>query len=211
MTVRSQTAYYNALGIDVWVRRRPRAGMARTSSPTSRESAAPSDARPSTPVREQAPEAQPRRSRPPEPAPPPVLDAPAPEEAFRVRCFRYGRVFAALAEDAWPMRHLLLDVAWALNDFRTAERDDLVFDWPQPGAVADAGGKAFGAFFRHQTRFRGASRTLISGVRVATLLGHPPPAESCVLNGGLYVRPGTLHNRAKRELWRLIQDLTGKS
>ena len=128
-----------------------------------------------------------------------------------MRCFRYGRVFAALAEDAWPIRHFLLDVAWALNDFLAAERKDLVFDWPQPGAVADGGGKAFGAFFRHQTRTRTDTRVLLAGTRVAALLGHSPPNESCMLDGGLYVCPGVMDNEVKRGLWRLIEDLGRES
>ncbi|MCE2459616.1 MAG: hypothetical protein J4F38_02425 [Pseudomonadales bacterium] len=134
-------------------------------------------------------------------------DRPAAEEAFRVRCFQYGRVFAALARDAWPMRRFLFDVAWALNGFERAERRDLVFDWPQPGAVADGGAKAFGAFVRHQTGTREGTRMFIAGAQVATLLGQPAPNESCILDGRLYVRPDALDTAGKRTLWRLIQEM----
>jgi len=204
----ARAAYFKALGIDVWVRRRPRAeGAQRRGTGV----AVPQDAEPAV-SRRRPPRTLTRPTPPPASAMrQPVPDQPASEESFRVRCFRYGRVFAALAEDAWPVRHFLLDVAWALNDFVAAERKDLVFDWPQPGAVPDGGGKAFGAFFRHQTRTRTGSRVLLAGARVAALLGHPPPNESCVLDGGLYVCPETMDNQAKRDLWRLIQDLSRES
>ena len=105
------------------------------------------------------------------------------------------------------MRRLLADVAWALNGFESAERRDIVFDWPQPGAVADGGGKAFSAFVRHQTRTRDGSRVLISGARVARLLDLTAPDDSCILHGRLYVRPQPLDIEAKRALWRLVQEL----
>lgn len=109
------------------------------------------------------------------------------------------------------MRRYLVDVAWVLNGLGAAERRDIVFDWPQPGAVADSGGKAFGAFFRHQSRSQTDTRVLVSGAQVAKLLGHSAPNESCILNGGIYVRPGALDTTAKRALWRLIKDLHGKT
>ena len=108
------------------------------------------------------------------------------------------------------MRRLLVDVAWALNGFERAERRDLVFDWPQPGAVADGGAKAFGAFVRHQTRTREGARVVVSGTHVARLLGEPPN-ESCILKGRLYVRPEGLDASGKRRLWRLIQEMDGST
>ena len=108
------------------------------------------------------------------------------------------------------MRRLLLDVAWALNGFELAQRRDLVFDWPQPGAVADGGAKAFGAFVRHQTRTREGVRVVVSGTEVARLLGEVPD-ESCILNGRLYVRPDGLDAAGKRGLWRLIQEMHGSA
>ena len=108
------------------------------------------------------------------------------------------------------MRRLLVDVAWALNGFERAARRDLVFDWPQPGAVADGGAEAFGAFVRHQTRTREGVRVVVSGADVATLLGQAPE-ESCILNGRLYVRPDGLDAAGKRRLWRLIQEMDGSA
>ena len=122
-----------------------------------------------------------------------------------MRCFRYGRVFAAVAGDAWPRRRLLFDVAWALNGFEPAQRKDLVFDWPQPGAVADGGAKAFGAFVRHQTRTEQGTRLVIAGAQVAALLGQPAPDASCIVDGRLYVGADALDAAGKRTLWRLIQ------
>lgn len=107
------------------------------------------------------------------------------------------------------MRRLLLDVAWALNGFERARRRDLVFDWPQPGAVADGGAKAFGAFVRHQTRTREGIRVVVSGNHVAALLGLAAPNESCILDGRLYVRPDALDAAGKRRLWWLIRELDG--
>ena len=132
-------------------------------------------------------------------------------EAFRVRCFRYGRVFAAIAEDAWAQRRFLADVAWALNGFQGSERRDLVFDWPQPGAAAQGGERAFGAFFGHQTRTQDEIRVVVSGERVAKLLGHQVPDESCYLGDLgdlLYVVPTTPDAAAKKALWQLIADGT---
>lgn len=108
------------------------------------------------------------------------------------------------------MRRLLVDVAWALNGFERSERRDLVFDWPQPGAVADGGAKAFGLFVRHQTRAREGVRVVVSGTDVARLLDQAP-TESCILNGRLYVRPDGLDAAGKRTLWRLIQEMDGSA
>ncbi len=126
------------------------------------------------------------------------------DEAFRVRCFRYGRVFAAIAEDAWAQRRFLADVAWALNGFQRAERRDLVFDWPQPGAAAQGGERAFAAFFGHQTRTQDDIRVVVSGERVVKLLGHEVPDESCYLGDLLYVVPTVPDAAAKKALWQLI-------
>ena len=109
------------------------------------------------------------------------------------------------------MRRFLADVAWALNGFDGADRRDLVFDWPQPGAVAAGGGRAFSAFVRHQTRTREDIRVLIAGAQVAELLGQAEPGESCILDGRLYVRPDVLDSTAKRTLWRLVQEMGGKT
>ena len=201
MTARSRSAYFQALGIDVWVRRgmRSRGAPALSRRDDTRVPEPPTQA-PAQPRSSQRRNAV-QRSRAPAP------NRPRAEEAFRVRCFRYGRVFAALGEDAWPMRRFLFDVAWALNGFERAERSDLVFDWPQPGAVADGGAEAFGAFVRRQTRTREGTRMFISGARVAALFGQSAPNESCVLDGRLYVRPDALDAAGKCTLWGLIRDM----
>ena len=131
-----------------------------------------------------------------------------PLENFRVRCFRYGKVFVALAEDAWPQRRFLLDVALAMNGFEAAQRRDLAFDWPQPGAGVGGGpgsaGRSFRAFFGHQTR--DGCVTLIAGSRVATLLGHDAPPTTCRLEGHVYVAPDAHAAEDKKALWRLIRE-----
>ena len=113
-------------------------------------------------------------------------------------------MFAVIAEDAWPQRRFLVDVAWALNGFKTADRRDLVFDWPQPGATAQGGDRAFAAFFGHQTRTRDEIRVIVAGARVAELLGHPVPDVPGYLGDFLYVPPSAPDAATKRALWQLI-------
>ena len=140
-----------------------------------------------------------------------------PPAPFHIRCFHFGDAFAAIGEDAWPQRRLLLDVALALNGFRPAGRQDVVFSWPQPGAPPDGSERAFRAFFGHRTRNGGFA--LLSGARVPPLLGLPVPEEDRVLDapGGdaaprlLYVVPRVHDAEAKRALWRLIRGLGGTS
>ena len=128
---------------------------------------------------------------------------------FKVRCFRFGRVFVAMAEDAWPRRRYLLDVALAMNGFETAERRDIVFSWPQPGVSRDAvaAGRAFRAFFSHQTSV--AARSLVSGAQVPALLGAQRPAATSGLGEHLYVVPETADAAAKPALWSLLQASRG--
>lgn len=200
--------HFRSLGIDVWLRRGPRQGAVQDAvdpveKPHLEPSGEPSDRTPSAVAPVQTPAARDSRSDA-EAAPAHVSLS---DEAFRVHCFRYGRVFAALSEDARPLRRLLLDVAWALNGFQIAQREDVVFDWPQPGAVPDGGGRAFRAFFRHQTLAREGVRVLISGARVSTLLDETVPDRSCVRNGMVYVVPRPPDAVAKKALWKLISDL----
>ena len=151
------------------------------------------------------------RTAPPERAPaPPVAaepsalgDTTSAETAFRIRCFRYGQVFVALAEDAWPWRRFLLDVARAMNGFTVAERQDLVFDWPQPGADPGGGGRAFRAFLGHQTR--NGEHTLMSGQRVLDLVGGADASDRT--KGRIYVPPGAPDADTKKRLWDRIRNL----
>lgn len=189
-----KTAFFQRLGVDVWVRRRPREAVATAAEPQVARRSQPS------PRQRPAP-AAPRRVQAQRPAPDPVPPA-RPVEAFRIRCFRYGRVFAALAEEAWPHRRYLLDVARALNRFEAAERQSIVFEWPQPGAAPDGAARAFRAFAGHQTR--NGERVLLSGRRVLDLLGSEA-AETGIVDGRVYVTPETPSAESKKALWRLVR------
>ncbi|MYD96423.1 MAG: hypothetical protein F4X98_03415 [Gammaproteobacteria bacterium] len=202
MARRSREAYFQALGVDVWVRRgsrqkaAPSVVVSTDDTQARTRPAAGDDHRP-------RPHADSERE-PSRPKNPPAPPDPNVGQAFRVRCFHYGRVFAVVAEDAWPQRRFLVDVAWALNGFKTAERRDLVFDWPQPGATAEGGDRAFAAFFGHQTRTRDEIRVIVAGARVAELLGHPVPDAPGYLGDLLYVPPSAPNAATKRALWQLI-------
>lgn len=200
----SRHAYCRRLGIDVWTRRRRRAAAVPANSPA--PVAPRSRRRPRTPAaKDVAQAAAPRR------AGPPKREAPAPAEAnapasqpFRLRCFHYGRVFVAIAEDSWPRRRLLLDLAHAMNGFAPAERQDIAFDWPPPGAAADGAERAFRAFFGHQTR--DGKRSIVAGARVAELLGHEAPKQAALLDGHLYLPPQAPDAASKQTLWRLLRE-----
>ena len=183
-----QAAYLRQLGVDVWVPRR-------------RTQDGPPAAAPSPPVAETAP---PKRVEAPAVAQRHAPRAAASAEtAFTIRCFHYGRVFVALAEDAWPWRRFLLDVARAMNGFNVAERQDLVFDWPQPGADPSGGGRAFRAFLGHQTR--NGERSLMSGQRVLDLVGGMDAVDE--IDGRIYVPPGAPDADTKKRLWDRIRKL----
>ncbi len=230
-----RATYFGRLGIDVWVRRqageaRPRRAVARAHDEAPvRQAPAPEP--PSVPrVRARAPapayeayedsgprsatteayeDSRPRGNITVAPADQPTARAAAesdlPSEPFRVRCFHYGRVFVAVAEDAWPRRRYLLDVAHALNGFAVAERRDVLFDWPQPGAAVSGGARAFRAFFGHRTR--AAERTLLSGARVLALLELAEPEQTALVDDHVYVLPEAPDPKAKQALWRLIREL----
>ncbi len=224
----ARNAYFQRLGIDVWVRRRSsvvsdsdaprpaaRASTGQSSAPPPTIPSAPTASAPlSEPVL-----AVPRGTFPPgsskarpgagvsRPEPPSgrVATSALVAEAFRIRCCHYGGVFVAIAEDAWPRRRFLIDVALALNGFQAAERRELVFDWPQPGAGSGGEGRAFRAFFNHQTR--DGARVVLAGSRVPELLGLSPPRQTCVIDGYLYITSQAPDARAKRALWQLIREL----
>lgn len=194
-----RTAYFRRLDIDVWVRRAPTPPAARRAptapAPRQRPPGGATDAVARPPAESTAP------APPAAPVPPP---APALPQEFRIRCYRYGQVFVAVGEDAWPRRRFLFGVALALNGFAKAGREEFEFGWPLRGAEPDGGGRAFRAFFRHRTQ--GLERTLLSGTLLPTLLRHETPAHTCVLGDHLYVAPRAQDATAKRALWRLIQE-----
>ena len=90
-----------------------------------------------------------------------------------------------------------------MNGFNVAERQDLVFDWPLPGADPDGGDRAFRAFLGHQTR--NGERTLMSGQRVLELVGGTDAADGT--DGRIYVPPGAPDADAKKRLWDRIRNL----
>ena len=201
---RRREAYLQRLGIDVWVRRGARRPE-RVQPPVSTQP--PERVRPPGPAQRATAQPSPPAPRPSAEKPPPARRPPVaetPVEAFRIRCFRYGRVFAAIAEDAWPWRRFLLDVARALNGFEVAERENLVFEWPQPGGDPAGGPRAFRAFLGHQTR--NSERCLISGQWLLELLDTDADGVTDVA-GRIYVAPGAPDAETKKRLWQRIRQL----
>lgn len=190
----ARTARFARLGIDVWVRRRPRTALPAKPPVTAR--AAVENRVPKPPA---AP-AQPRRRTEPSPPAPGAAAA----EPFRIHCHRVGDVFLAIGEDAMPMRRFLLDVAAAVSglprseEARSKERV-LVFEWPQPGAAPDGHERAYRAFFLRQ--MARCVRALLAGQRPATLLGHPPPQASGPLGAHFHIAPRPLDGAGKKRLW----------
>ena len=88
-----------------------------------------------------------------------------------------------------------------MNGFDAADREDVVFDWPQPGVDPTGGGRAFRAFLGHQTR--NGERSLLSGQRVLDLLD----SDGDETRGRIYVAPDPPDANAKKELWRRIRQL----
>ena len=189
----ARTARLARLGIDVWVRRRPRAAL--PAKPPVKARAAIENRPPKPPA---APAKPRRRAEPSPPAP-----GPAAAEPFRIHCHRVGDVFLAIGEDAMPMRRFLLDVAAAVSglprsDEARSERV-LVFEWPQPGAAPDGHERAYRAFFLRQ--MARCVRALLAGQRPATLLGHPPPQASGPLGAHFHIAPRPLDGAGKKRLW----------
>lgn len=189
----AQATRFARLGIDVWVRRRPRAALPAKPPVTARAA----ENRPPKPS--PAPAKPIRRTEPSPPAP-----GAAAAEPFRIHCHRVGDVFLAIGEDAMPMRRFLLDVAAAVSglprseEARSKERV-LVFEWPQPGAAPDGHERAYRAFFLRQ--MARCVRALLAGERPATLLGHPPPQASGPLGAHFHIAPRPLDGAGKKRLW----------
>ena len=205
-------AHFQSLGVDVWVQRQ---------QPRQQAEALP-ERRSKVVARRTLPAAAPRRAVdvPPmhkpstEPSAPPAAEVPAraaaaaPVEAFRIRCFRCGEVFAAIAEDSWPQRRFLLDVARAMNGFRPADAQPVTFDWPQPGVDPSGAERAFRAFVGHRTR--DGERLLICGRRVHDLLGIEE-RETAATASRVVVAAGDRapDASAKKALWALLRTAAG--
>lgn len=201
-------AHFQRLGVDVWVKRRAQRPAVAAAAPERRSrTAAPRTVPDTTAGRASAPRSAPLRK----PAAMPVAAAPAraaaaapPVEAFRIRCFRCGEVFAALAEDVWPQRRFLLDVARAMNGFRRADAQPVVFEWPQPGVDPGGAERAFRAFAGHQTR--DGQRLLLCGRRVLDLLGIEAQETAATDNRVVVAAgDGMTDASAKKALWELLR------
>lgn len=195
--VTARAARFERLGIDVWVRRRPRAAAARTdaSEPVPSRVSGP----PSTGPQRPAAKPPPRRTPPPRPARAPAAPV---AERLRIHCYCCGDVFLAIGEDAMPHRRFLLDVAAAVAGTARAERRELVFAWPQPGAPADGHERAWRAFFLRQ--MERCARAILAGAKPATLLGHPLPDANGPLGSHFYLTPRVPDGPGKERLWQQL-------
>ena len=205
-------AWFRRLGVDVWVRR-SEATVEEPAGEVAEAVAAPPRRAPpaverAAPDRRQMHPARARRAQASLEQPPRGDSASVPAiEAFTIRCLRFGDVFAAIAEDAWPRRRFLLDVMRAMNGFRAAKVQSLSFDWPQPGVSADSRPeRAFAAFAGHQMEGE-AMRRVVSGAKAAGVwgLGEEEMATRSI-ERGVYVHPGDESPEAKQALWRLIAE-----
>ena len=142
------------------------------------------------------------------PAPPAAVAA-APVEPFRIHCHRCGNVFLAIGEDALPRRRFLLDVAAVVSGLAAADERPLVFEWPQPGAAADAHERAFRAFFLRQ--MQRCTHALLAGERPATLLGHALPEASGPLGSHFFIANPPLDGSGKKRLWQDLCEWLGQA
>ena len=201
---RGQVAYLNGLGIDVWIRRgaavqdndpgvphghvdvvpQPHADVVPITADTHREQA----------VASAAPLAAASDTQPQATA--------TVVERLAIRCFRLGKAFVLISQDAWPSRRVLLDVARSLNGFRPANRRDLVFTWPQvesADASREALEKVFHAFLTHQVE---QDDVVVAAGTVAAELATRDLGADVV---DLPHVP--MDGAGKRELWQRIQKL----
>lgn len=190
--VTARTTRFERLGIDVWERRRPRAAAARAGA------AEPAPSRATGPPSAGAgrPDA---KTPPPRPA---RATAALVAERLRIHCYCCGDVFLAIGEDAMPHRRFLLDVAAAVAGTAGAERRELVFAWPQPGAPADGHERAWRAFFLRQ--MERCARAILAGAKPATLLGHPLPDANGPLGSHFYLTPQVPGGPGKERLWQQL-------
>lgn len=205
MNTAARTARLRRLGIDVWTRRRPR--LETSPEETSPEAVPEPPRQPSAPLSAPRPAGERRAAKSkPRPVAPPVPAAPA--ESFRIHCHRRGTVFLAIGEDALPRRRFLLDVAAAASGLAAADERPLVFEWPQPGAAADAHERAFRAFFLRQ--MQRCTHAVLAGARPATLLGHAPPETSGPLGSHFHIAGQPLDGAGKKRLWQDLCEWLGQ-
>ncbi|MYE80460.1 MAG: hypothetical protein F4X36_01160 [Gammaproteobacteria bacterium] len=129
------------------------------------------------------------------------VDRTEPTPVFDIRGFRTGRVLTLFDASLRPHRRFFLDVAMAMNGWRSDRREDVRFDWPQPlsaGGGEEAAGRAFRAFVAAQSGDGG--RILAVGQTVAGLLGEEPP-------GPVLAVDQVVHGADRRELWRRVRNL----
>ncbi len=123
---------------------------------------------------------------------------------FTIRGFRLERVLGLVAEEAFADMSLILDIARAINGFKSVEVDEFVFVWPQvQGSETswDDAVKAFNAFCRLQI---GPEDVVLAVGRGLVRLMAPEnlsKEQVIALDGA--PRDGT----AKYELWQQIRVL----
>ena len=123
---------------------------------------------------------------------------------FTIRGFRLERVLGLVAEEAFADMSLILDIARAINGFKSVEVDEFVFVWPQvQGSETswDDAIKAFNAFCRLQI---GPEDVVLAvGRGLVRLMAPENLSKEQVIVLDEAPRDGT----AKYELWQQIRVL----
>lgn len=123
---------------------------------------------------------------------------------FTIRGFRLERVLGLVAEDAFSDMSLILDIARAINGFKSVEADEFVFVWPQvEGSETswDDAINAFNAFCRMQI---GPEDVVLAvGRGLVRLMARENLSKEQVVALDGAPRDGT----AKYELWQQIRVL----
>ena len=123
---------------------------------------------------------------------------------FTIRGFRLERVLGLVAEEAFADMSLILDIARAINGFKSVEVDEFVFVWPQvQGSETswDDAVKAFNAFCRLQIGPEDVVLAVGRGLVRLMAPGNLSKEQVIVLDEA--PRDGT----AKYELWQQIRVL----
>ena len=123
---------------------------------------------------------------------------------FTIRGFRLERVLGLVAEEAFADMSLILDIARAINGFKSVEVDEFVFVWPQvQGSETswDDAVKAFNAFCRLQI---GPEDVVLAVGRVLVRLMAP---ENLSKEQVIVLDEAPRDGTAKYELWQQIRVL----